>query len=84
MEEIKIKIKKIIADKLALNENDINSECHFLIDFGADSLDLVELVMAFETKFNIEIPDSKVEKLETVGDVEIYIINKIINKNYEK
>lgn len=67
------KVKEIIADKLSLDEDEIKLESSFVDDLGADSLDLVELVMALEDEFDMEIPDEEVEKVTTVGDVVEYI-----------
>ena len=67
------KLKEIIADKLGVNEDEITMESTFIDDLGADSLDIVELVMAIEEEFDIEIPDSDAEKVVTVGDVVDYI-----------
>ncbi|MBN8220798.1 MAG: acyl carrier protein [Turneriella sp.] len=67
------KVKKIIAEQLGVDEGEINNESHFIDDLGADSLDTVELVMALEEEFGIEIPDEDAEKIQTVGDVQKYI-----------
>jgi len=67
------KIKKIIAEQLGVDETEITPESHFIDDLGADSLDTVELVMALEEEFGIEIPDEDAEKIQTVGDVAKYI-----------
>lgn len=67
------KVKKIIAEQLGVNESEITNESHFIDDLGADSLDTVELVMALEEEFGIEIPDEDAEKIQTVGDVAKYI-----------
>ena len=67
------KIKRIIAEQLGVDDGEITSESHFLDDLGADSLDTVELVMALEEEFGIEIPDEDAEKIQTVGDVAKYI-----------
>ncbi|NLZ49834.1 MAG: acyl carrier protein [Clostridiales bacterium] len=67
------KVREIIADKLSLDEDEITMESSFVDDLGADSLDLVELVMALEDEFDMEIPDEEVEKVTTVGDVVEYI-----------
>lgn len=67
------KIKKIIATQLGVDEAEITPESHFIDDLGADSLDTVELVMALEEEFGIEIPDEDAEKIQTVGDVAKYI-----------
>jgi len=67
------KIKKIIAEQLGVDESEITPESHFVDDLGADSLDTVELVMALEEEFGIEVPDEDAEKIQTVGDVAKYI-----------
>ena len=72
-EEIMGKVKKIIAEQLGVDEGEVTNESHFIDDLGADSLDTVELVMALEEEFGIEIPDEDAEKIQTVGDVQKYI-----------
>ena len=72
-EEIFEKIKKIIVEQLQVNEETVTLEASFIDDLGADSLDLVELIMALEEEFNIEIPDSDAEKVVSVEDVVNYI-----------
>lgn len=67
------KVKEIIADKLSINEDDITKESSFIEDLGADSLDIVELIMALEDELEMEIPDEEAEKFVTVGDVVDYI-----------
>ena len=67
-EDIKKKIKKIVADHLGIEEEKVTEEASFIDDLGADSLDTVELVMAFEEAFDVEIPDEKAETILTVGD----------------
>ncbi len=67
------KVKEIIADKLSVNEDDITKESSFIEDLGADSLDIVELIMALEDELEMEIPDEEAEKFVTVGDVVDYI-----------
>jgi len=62
------KVKKIIVEQLGVEESEVTSEASITDDLGADSLDQVELVMAFETEFNIDIPDEEAEKIKTVGD----------------
>jgi acyl carrier protein len=67
------KIKKIIAEQLGIGEDEIKMDSSFVDDLGADSLDIVELIMALETEFDLEIPDEEAEKISTVGDVVEYI-----------
>jgi acyl carrier protein len=62
------KVKKIIVEQLGVDESEVTTEASITNDLGADSLDQVELVMAFETEFNIDIPDEEAEKIKTVGD----------------
>ena len=72
-EEIFEKVKNIIVEQLGVTEAAVTAEASFIDDLGADSLDIVELVMALEEEFDIEIPDSDAEKVTTVGDVVEYI-----------
>ena len=67
------KVKKIVVDRLGVTEDQVTMEASFTEDLGADSLDTVELVMAFEEEFNIEIPDEDAEKIGTVKDAVGYI-----------
>lgn len=67
------KIKKIIADKLSVDPESITLEASFIDDLNADSLDIVELIMALEDELEMEIPDEDVEKFKTVGDVVNYV-----------
>ena len=67
-EDIKSKIKKIVADHLGIDEEKVTEEASFIDDLGADSLDTVELVMAFEEEFGVEIPDDAAERILTVKD----------------
>ncbi len=69
-------IKGIIMEKLGVDEKQITDEASFIDDLGADSLDTVELIMALEEKFEVEIPNEEAEKLTTVGKVAKYIENK--------
>ena len=70
------KIKDIIVEQLGVNAEQVTPTARFIEDLGADSLDIVELVMAFEEEFGAEIPDEEAEKLLTVGDVVNYIKEK--------
>ena len=72
-EEIFDKVKSIIVEQLGVTDTSVTMEASFIDDLGADSLDIVELVMAIEEEFDIEIPDSDAEKVVTVGDVVDYI-----------
>lgn len=71
------KVKEIIAKQLGVNPAEVTPEASFVEDLGADSLDTVELVMAFEEAFNIEIPDEDAEKIAKVKDAVEYIKNKM-------
>lgn len=73
MESIEQRVKKIVAEQLGVNEAEIKNESSFLDDLGADSLDMVELVMALEDEFETEIPDEEVEKITTVQQAIDYI-----------
>ena len=72
-EEIFEKVKSIIVEQLGVAETAVTTESAFIDDLGADSLDIVELIMALEEEFDTEIPDSDAEKIVTVGDVVDYI-----------
>jgi acyl carrier protein len=67
------KVKEIIVERLSVDEKDVKEEASFIDDLGADSLDTVELVMALEEEFGMEIPDEEAEKIVTVGDAVKYI-----------
>jgi acyl carrier protein len=75
-EEINQKITKVIVEKLGVSEEQVKPEAAFIDDLGADSLDQVELVMALEDEFDIEIPDEEAEKLKKVSDVIAYVNSK--------
>jgi acyl carrier protein len=70
------KVKEIVVQQLGVNEEEVTEDASFQEDLGADSLDTVELVMAFEEEFNIEIPDEDAEKITTVGQAIEYINSK--------
>ena len=72
-EEVFEKVKAIIIEQLGVTESSVTMEASFIDDLGADSLDIVELVMALEEEFDMEIPDSDAEKVVTVSDVVEYI-----------
>ena len=73
MENIEQRVRKIVAEQLGVNEAEIKNESSFVDDLGADSLDTVELVMAFEEEFGIEIPDEDAEKITRVKEAVNYI-----------
>jgi len=73
MSDIKSKVIKIVAEHLDVEEGKVNDNSAFVDDLGADSLDQVELVMAFEEEFNVEIPDDAAEKIATVSDAVTFI-----------
>ncbi|MBR3674049.1 MAG: acyl carrier protein [Clostridia bacterium] len=72
-EEVFEKVKNIIVEQLGATESSVTMEASFIDDLGADSLDIVELIMALEEEFDTEIPDADAEKVVTVGDVVEYI-----------
>ena len=67
------KIKEIIVEQLGVNENDVTMDASFIDDLGADSLDMVELIMAMEEEYNFELPEEDAEKITTVGEAIEYI-----------
>lgn len=71
------RVKEIIVDQLGVDPGEVTNEAHFIEDLGADSLDTVELVMAFEDEFKIEIPDEDAEKITTVGAAVKYLSSKM-------
>ena len=73
MASIEEEVFQIISDQLGVDKDQLTMETSFINDLGADSLDTVELVMEFEQKFDMEIPDEEAEKIQTVGDVVRYI-----------
>ena len=76
MSDIQEQVKKIVVDHLGIDESKVVPEAKFIDDLGADSLDTVELVMAFEEEFGSEISDSEAEKILTVGDAIKFIESK--------
>ncbi|QED22834.1 acyl carrier protein [Candidatus Deianiraea vastatrix] len=77
MNDINSRVLKIVSDQVGVSESDIKLESSFIEDLGADSLDTVELVMALEEEFSIEIPDEDAEKIRTVQNVVDYISKKV-------
>jgi len=77
MSEVEMKVKKIIEEKLSVNADQITNEAKFAEDLKADSLDTVELVMALEDEFGLDIPDEEAEKIKTVQNAIDYIDSKI-------
>ncbi len=75
--DLEKKVKEIIMDKLGVDESQITPEASFTNDLGADSLDTVELIMAFEEEFGVSIPDEDAEKIATVGDALNYLKEKV-------
>lgn len=73
---INAKVKDIIVEQLGVDPEKVKAEASFIDDLGADSLDIVELVMAMEEEFDLEIPDEDAEKLKTVNDVQNYLNSK--------
>ena len=72
-EDVKAKVRKIVADHLGIEEEKVTEEASFIDDLGADSLDIVELVMAMEEEFDLEIADEDAEKISTVNEAVEYI-----------
>ncbi len=73
MSDVAGRVKKIVVEHLGVEEGKVTETASFIDDLGADSLDTVELVMAFEEEFNVEIPDDAAEKIQTVGDAISFI-----------
>lgn len=76
MSDVEARVKKIIAEQLNVDEADIKPESSFIDDLGADSLDTVQLIMAFEEEFGVEIPDEESVKIKTVADALKFIASK--------
>ena len=81
MEPVADRVKKIIVDQLGVEEDLVTPEASFVDDLGADSLDTVELVMALEEEFGIDIPDEDADKLKTVGDAMNYLKSQTAAKS---
>lgn len=79
-EELLAKVKSIVADKLSISEDQVTETASFIDDLGADSLDTVELVMALEDEFDLDIPDEEAEKLTTVGTAMDYVLSNLSKK----
>lgn len=77
MSQLEEKVKDIIVEELGVERDKLTDDASFMDDLGADSLDTVELVMAFEKEFDIDIPDEEAEKLRTVGDAMKYLHEKM-------
>ena len=77
LEEVQAKLKEIVMDRLNAEEEQIKPEASFVEDLGADSLDIVELIMGIEEEFDIELPDEDAEKLTTVGEAMSYVKAKL-------
>ena len=77
MSDIATRVKKIIVDKLGVDESEVTAEASFTNDLGADSLDTVELIMEFEKEFNISIPDEQAENITTVGQAIAYLEEQV-------
>jgi acyl carrier protein len=81
MADTEERVKKIITEQLAVDASEVTEKAQFVQDLGADSLDTVELVMALEEEFDIEIPDEDAEKIRTVGQAVAYIKEKAAKKD---
>jgi acyl carrier protein len=76
-DELFEKIKGVIVEQLGVDEDDVAEDASFVDDLGADSLDIVELVMALEEEFGVSIPDEQAEKIKTVGDAVDFIVESV-------
>ena len=77
MADVAARVKKIIVDKLGVDESEVTPEANFIQDLGADSLDTVELIMEFEKEFDVSIPDEQAEKIQTVGQAIEYLEGQV-------
>ena len=80
MSDVAERVKKIVVEHLGVDEAKVTDNASFIDDLGADSLDTVELVMAFEKEFDLDIPDEEAEKLRTVGDALNYLHSRMASK----
>ena len=71
------KVKEVLVENLSLNEEDITQEAHIIDDLGADSLDIMETIMALEEEFDVKFPEAEIKEIQTVGDLVRYIEEKI-------
>ena len=76
-QEVYEKVKGVVVEQLGVNDSEVTKEAAYIDDLGADSLDTVELVMAFEEEFDTEIPDEEAEKITTVGKTVTYILSNV-------
>lgn len=74
---LEARVKEIIVEQLGVSREEVVPEAHFIDDLGADSLDIVELVMAMEEEFDVEIPDEDAEKIQTIGNAIAYLKDKL-------
>jgi len=74
---VEVKVKHIIVEQLGVDEDEVKSEASFVDDLGADSLDVVELVMALEEEFGVEVPEEELEGIETVGQAYDLVVGKL-------
>lgn len=77
MKDVTVRVKKVIGDQLGIEESQITEKSDFMSDLGADSLDIVELVMAIEEEFDVDISDDDAEKFTTVQDVIDYLVEHV-------
>lgn len=77
MADVLGKVKEVVVDKLKVDANEVNEDSNFIDDLGADSLDVVDLVIGFEDAFDIQIPEEDSSKIKTVGDAVSYIESKL-------
>ena len=77
MEEVEKQVKQVIVDKLGVVDSDITCESDYIADLGADSLDMVELIMEMEERFGVKISDNEAEGMRTIGDTVAFLKNKI-------